>query len=148
MREDTHKHAKTHLVRDIPRDLVLGGLEDVVQRHRQLDHPEGGTQVAPRFRDRLSWTWPRADVGRHVRCARGGGCTAELAIRTTVAPTMHMAMHRYGTPCNMFVGVGVCCRDGFWRDGRGYKNDTACVPACWSVVLSKLGREALITLLD
>ena len=34
------------LVADVPNQAVLGRVEDVVQRHRQLDHAEAGAEMA------------------------------------------------------------------------------------------------------
>lgn len=41
----------THLVRHVEDDAVVGGVEHVVERHRQLDHAERGAQVPARLGD-------------------------------------------------------------------------------------------------
>mmetsp|Transcript_1304 Transcript_1304/g.2257 ORF Transcript_1304/g.2257 Transcript_1304/m.2257 type:complete len:713 (-) Transcript_1304:371-2509(-) len=56
--------AREHLVRvalvgHVPDDLVLGRVEHVVQRHRQLHHAQRAGQVAPRLRDRLDHLPPQ-----------------------------------------------------------------------------------------
>jgi hypothetical protein len=44
-------HPPTHLVRHVPDDAVVRGVEHVVEGDRQLDHAERGAQVAARLRD-------------------------------------------------------------------------------------------------
>ena len=41
------------LVADVPDDAVVGGVEHVVQRHRQLDHPQPRAEMPARDRDRV-----------------------------------------------------------------------------------------------
>ncbi|GJE40808.1 hypothetical protein KHHGKMAE_4906 [Methylobacterium persicinum] len=41
------------LMPDIPHDPVVGRVEHVVQRHRQLDHPEARAQMPPGDRHRV-----------------------------------------------------------------------------------------------
>ncbi len=48
------------LVADVPEDLVAGGVEQAVQRHRQLAGAEVGTEVAADLPDRVD------DVGAHL----------------------------------------------------------------------------------
>ena len=41
------------LVADVPDNLVLRGVEDVVQGHRQFDHAQAGTEVTAFFTDHI-----------------------------------------------------------------------------------------------
>ena len=54
------------LVADVPDNLVLGGVEDVVQGHRQFDHAQAGTEVTALFADHIhnELTQLVADLGK------------------------------------------------------------------------------------
>ena len=41
------------LVPDIPHDAIMGGVENMVQRHRQFNHAQSGTKVPPGACDRV-----------------------------------------------------------------------------------------------
>ena len=41
------------LVADVPYDAIIRGVEEVVQRHCQLDHPEPGAEMPAGGRDRI-----------------------------------------------------------------------------------------------
>ena len=47
------------LMADVPDQPVARGVEDIVQRHRQLDHAQPGAQMAAGHRDRIDRLGPQ-----------------------------------------------------------------------------------------
>ena len=58
------------LVAHVPHDAVVGGVEDVVQRHRQLHRAQVGAQMPPGFRDAVEHVGPQL-VGQHRQLGAG-----------------------------------------------------------------------------
>ncbi len=70
------------LVADVPDNLVLGGVEDVVQGHRQFDHAQAGAEVTALFADHIhdELTQLVADLGKvlHPKFAAQVGGLGDL----------------------------------------------------------------------
>ena len=50
---------RIHLVADIPNDLVVRRIEQVMQSHRQFDNPKAGTEMPTRYRDGIDGFRPQ-----------------------------------------------------------------------------------------
>ena len=76
------------LVRDVEDQLVGGGVEDAVQRHRELDHAKVGTYVAAHVSAALDDGG--ADLG--AECGNGAGREGAYVCRRADALEIHVPL--------------------------------------------------------